>query len=46
MIQYSFWCYVGSVICSVYSLAFESIPALIIALLLSMAGIAQETMER
>jgi len=46
MIQWSFWIYLVSVISSAYSLVFESIPALIIALMLAMAGIAQENMER
>jgi hypothetical protein len=45
MIKYSSWCYAASVVCSAYSLVFESVPALIIGLMLALAGIAQEGME-
>ena len=45
MIKYSAWLYEASLACSLYSIIFDSVPALLTGLLLALAGIAQENME-
>lgn len=46
MTKYSEWLYLSSLAFSLCSIIFDSVPALIIGLLLALAGITQETMEQ